>query len=136
MIEYTAGTTGISLALVCAAKRYKLRIVFSDAFSDEKRLTMQALGAVVHDVKSDGKKITEKLIKEMIETSRIISQRHDHWWSDQLNNRDAIAGYYPLGEEIWNQTNGEVDAFVQAVKLHTRFTEQREACENTSLMCE
>ncbi len=115
VVEYTAGTTGISLALVCAAKGYNLHIVFSDAFSEEKRLTMKALGAEITDVRSDNKKITEKLIKEMIETSRIISQRPNHWWSDQLSNRDAITGYYPLGEEIWNQTNGKIDAFVQVV---------------------
>jgi cysteine synthase len=115
VVEYTSGTTGISLALVCAAKGYNLHIVFSDAFSDEKRLTMQAFGAIVEDVKSDNRKITEKLIKEMIERSRIISQRPNHWWSDQLNNRDAITGYYPLGEEIWNQTGGNIDAFVHAV---------------------
>ena len=115
VVEYTSGTTGISLALVCAAKGYNLHIVFSDAFSEEKRLTMQAFGALVEDVKSDNKRITEKLIKEMIERSRIISQRPNHWWSDQLSNRDAISGYYPLGEEIWNQTGGKVDAFVQVV---------------------
>jgi cysteine synthase len=115
VVEYTAGTTGISLALVCAAKGYNLHIVFSDAFSEEKRLTMQAFGATVEDVKSDNKKITEKLIKEMIEKSRIISERPNHWWSDQLSNRDAITGYYPLGEEIWNQTGGNVDAIVHAV---------------------
>ena len=51
----------------------------------------------------------------MIETSRIISQEPGHWWSDQLNNRDAITGYYPLGEEIWSQLDGKVDAFVQVV---------------------
>jgi cysteine synthase A len=51
----------------------------------------------------------------MIETSRVISQKPSHWWSDQLNNRDAITGYYPLGEEIWNQLDGKVDAFVQVV---------------------
>ncbi len=115
VVEYTAGTTGISLALVCAAKGYNLHIVFSDAFSDEKRLMMQALGAIVEDVKSDNKKLTERLAKDMIERSRIISERPNHWWSDQLNNRDAIEGYYPLGEEIWNQTSGNVDAFVHAV---------------------
>jgi cysteine synthase A len=115
VVEYTSGTTGISLALACAAKGYKFHAVFSDAFSDEKRYTMKAFGAQVTDVPSDNKQITEKLIKEMIETSRLISQRPGHWWSDQLNNRDAILGYYPLGEEIWNQLDGKVDAFVQAV---------------------
>ncbi len=115
VVEYTSGTTGVSLAFACAAKGYRFHAVFSDAFSDEKRFTMQAFGAQVTDVRSDNKEITEKLIKEMIETSRVISQKPGHWWSDQLNNRDAITGYYPLGEEIWNQLDGKVDAFVQVV---------------------
>lgn len=115
VVEYTSGTTGISLALACAAKGYKFHAVFSDAFSDEKRLTMEAFGAQVTIVTSDNKRITEKLIKEMIETSRVISHRPGHWWADQLTNRDAILGYYPLGEEIWNQLDGRVDAFVQVV---------------------
>lgn len=115
VVEYTGGTTGVSLAFVCAAKDYKLRIVFSDAFSEEKALMMQALGAEITIVPSDNKGITEKLIKEMIERARIMSQEPDHWWSDQLNNRDAIKGYYPLGEEIWKQTEGRVNAFVHVV---------------------
>jgi cysteine synthase A len=115
VVEYTSGSTGISLALACAAKGYKFHAVFSDAFSDEKRLTMNAFGAQITNVPSGNGRITEKLIKEMIETSRVISQRPGHWWSDQLNNRDAILGYYPLGEEIWNQLDGKVDAFVQVV---------------------
>ena len=115
VVEYTAGTTGVSLALACAALGYKLEIVSSDAFAEEKLRTIAALGGSITLVKSDNKKINEKLIKEMIETSRVISQRPGHWWSDQLNNRDAIAGYYPMGEEIWSQTGGKVDAFVHAV---------------------
>lgn len=115
VVEYTAGTTGISLALVCAAKGYKFHAVFSDAFSEEKRLTMKAFGAEITDVKSDNKRITEKLIKSMIEKSHEISKRPDHWWADQLNNHDAVTGYYPLGEEIWKQSDGSVDAFVHVV---------------------
>lgn len=115
VVEYTAGTTGISLALVCAAKGYKLEIVFSDAFSDEKRRTMQAFGANITDVQSDNKKITEALIKEMIRTAAEISSRPKHWYCDQLNNHDAIDGYLPLGEELWTQTDGRIDAFVHSV---------------------
>jgi cysteine synthase len=115
VVEYTAGTTGISLAFVCAAKGYALEIVFSDAFSEEKRRTMEAFGARVTDVKSEGRKITESLIKEMIRTAGEISRRPSHWWADQLNNRDAAAGYLPLGEEIWRQTGGTATAFVHAV---------------------
>lgn len=115
VVEYTAGTTGISLACVCAAKGYGLHVAFSDAFSEEKRRTMLAFGAQITEVPSENKKINERLIKDMIELSRRISERPGHWWADQLNNRDAISGYHGLGEEIWEQTNGAVDAFVHMV---------------------
>ena len=115
VVEYTAGTTGISLAFVCAALGYRLHVVFSDAFSEEKRKTMQALGAQVTDEPSDEGRITEDLIKRMIAHAGVISQQPGHWWADQLNNHDAVRGYHPLGEEIWTQSGGEVDAFVQSV---------------------
>ncbi|HXW89909.1 MAG TPA: cysteine synthase family protein [Terriglobales bacterium] len=115
VVEYTAGTTGISLAFVCAALGYQAHFVFSDAFSDEKRYTMRAYGAEITDVPSDGKRITEQLIKKMISTAAEISRRPGHWWCDQLNNRDGEAGYYPLGEEIWQQSGHRVDALVHAV---------------------
>lgn len=115
VVEYTAGTTGISLALMCAAKGYQFHAVFSDAFSDEKRVTMRAFGAQITDVLSDNKRITEQLIKKMVATSHQISQQPGHWWADQLNNHAAVAGYYSLGEEIWSQTDGQIDAFVHAV---------------------
>jgi len=115
VVEYTAGTTGISLALVCAAKGYGLKIVYSDAFSDEKKYTMQAFGAQIEEVKSENKMITEGLIREMVERARLVSQEPGHWYCNQLSNHDGAAGYHPLGEEIWSQTYGKVDAFVQAV---------------------
>lgn len=115
VVEYTAGTTGISLAFACAALGYRLHVVFSDAFSDEKRRTMEAFGAVVEDVPSDGGRITEKLIKSMILRASELADQPGHWWCDQLNNTDAITGYLPLGEEVWAQTDGSVDAFVHAV---------------------
>ena len=115
VVEYTAGTTGISLAFVCAAKGYKIEIVFSDAFSDEKRRTMQAFGANITDVPSDNKQINEALIKEMIRTAAELSARPGHWYCDQLRNADAINGYLPLGEEIWTQSEGRVSAFVHSV---------------------
>src|SRR4030095_5920220 len=114
-VEYTAGTTGVSLALVCAAKGYRLHIVSSDAFSEEKMRTMRAFGAEITLVPSDNKNINESLIKRMIATAERISTQPGHWWVDQLNNHDAINGYVPLGEEIWIQTGGAIDAFVHAV---------------------
>lgn len=115
VVEYTAGTTGISLAFVCAAKGYGFHAVFSDAFSDEKRRAMEAFGATVEDVASDHGRITEQLIKAMIARAGAVSQRPGHWWCDQLNNDDAVAGYGSLGDEIAAQADGQVDVFVQAV---------------------
>lgn len=115
VVEYTAGTTGISLAFVCAALGYRAHFVFSDAFSDEKRYTMRAYGAEITDVPSEGKKITGQLIKKMISTAGQISRQPGHWWCDQLNNGDGEAGYHPLGEEIWQQSGHRVDAFLHAV---------------------
>src|SRR5512136_2042547 len=115
VIEYTGGSTGASLALICAAKGYRIRIVTSDAFSREKLDHMAALGAELTLVPSEGGLTTKKLILDMIETARGLSQAPHTYWTDQLNNHDSIAGYYSLGEEIWSQTKGEIDAFVHCV---------------------
>ena len=115
VVEYTGGSTGGSLALVCAAKGYRLKIVTSDAFSQEKRDQMAAFGAELTLVPSEGGLTTKKLILDMIETARLLSREPHTYWTDQLNNRDAIEGYYSLGEEIWSQTKGEIDAFVHSV---------------------
>jgi cysteine synthase A len=115
VVEYTGGSTGASLALVCAAKGYRLKIVSSDAFSQEKLDHMAALGAELTLVPSEGGLTTKKLILDMIEAARSLSQEPHTYWTDQLNNHDSIKGYFPLGEEIWSQTKGEVDAFVHCV---------------------
>lgn len=115
VLDYTGGSTGTSLALVCAAKGYRCRIVTSDAFSAEKRDHMRALGAELTLVPSDGGLTTKKLILDMIEAARALSREPGAWWVDQLKNADAIPGYRPLGEEIWQQTGGAVDTFVHSV---------------------
>src|SRR5216117_3143990 len=101
VLEYTGGSTGTSLALICAAKGYPIRIVSSDAFSQEKLDHMATLDAELTLVPSEGGRTTKKLILDMIETARELSCEPHTYWTDQLNNRDAIAGYYSLGEEIW-----------------------------------
>ena len=115
VVEYTGGSTGTSLALVCAARGYRIRIVTSDAFSREKRDHMAALGAALTLVPSEGGRSTRKLFLDMIETARTMSLEPHTFWIDQLHNQDTIAGYHSLGEEIWSQTKGEIDAFVQSV---------------------
>jgi cysteine synthase A len=115
VVEYTGGSTGTSLALVCAAKGYPIHIVSSDAFSQEKLDHMAALGAKLTLIPSEGRRTTKKLILDMIEAARRLSQEPGTYWTDQLNNQDSIAGYFQLGEEIWSQTQGAVDAFVHCV---------------------
>jgi cysteine synthase A len=115
VVEYTGGSTGTSLALVCAARGYPIRIVTSDAFSREKRDHMHALGADLVLVASEGGLTTKKLIVDMIEAARELSREPRTYWTDQLNNLDSVAGYHALGEEIWHQTGGKIDAFVHCV---------------------
>ena len=114
VVEYTGGTTGISLAMIAAARGYKAHFAFSDAFSAEKRRTMLAYGAEIANIESHGKKITRELIEAMMAKAEELSRRPGHWFCDQLNNRDGEAGYNPLGEEMWTQA-GRIDAFVQTV---------------------
>lgn len=115
VLEYTAGTTGISLALVARALGYNAHFVFSDAFSEEKRRTMLAFGAKLTDVASDGGKITKELIQAMIARAAEMSHEPGYWWADQLRNEDGANGYTSLGEEIWQQTGGQVDAVVHTI---------------------
>ena len=115
VVEYTGGSTGTSLALVCAAKGYPLRIISSDAFSREKRDHMAALGVELTLIPSEGGLSTKKLFLAMVAAARVLSQAPHTHWNDQLNNLDSIAGYFPLGEEIWTQMQGRVDGFVQCV---------------------
>ena len=115
VVEYTGGSTGVSLAFVCAAKRIPLQIVTSEASSREKRDHMTALGAQLTLVASPTGETTKALILEMIETARRLAAAPGSYWTDQLNNTDQLPSYERMGEEIWDQTNGQVGAFVQSV---------------------
>jgi cysteine synthase len=115
VVEYTGGSTGVSLAFVCAAKRIPLQIVTSDAFSKEKRNHMMALGARLTLVASSGGGMTKALTLEIVETARRLAAAPGSYWTDQLNNTDQLPSYERMGEEIWEQTNGESSAFVQSV---------------------
>jgi len=115
VLEYTGGSTGTSLAFLCAARGYRLRIVTSDAFSQEKRDHMAALGAELVLVPSEGGKLTRQLFLDMIETARRLSREPRTFWTNQLENPDNAAGYESLGEEILQQTGGQIDAFVHSV---------------------
>jgi cysteine synthase len=115
VVEYTGGSTGVSLSLVCAVKGYPLHIVTSDAFAREKLEHMKILGAKLQIVPSAGGGMTEKLTRDMIEAARVIAQETGSFWTDQMNNRDQLAAYHQMAEELWIQTDGKIDGFVQSV---------------------
>jgi cysteine synthase A len=114
VVEYTGGSTGVSLALVCAARGYPLSIVTSDAFSTEKRNHMAALGAELTIIPSVGGGMDAALTRNMIEAARRITERTGAFWTDQLNNTDQLTAYHAMADEIWQQTGTRIDAFVQS----------------------
>jgi len=114
VVEYTGGSTGVSLALICAARGYPLSIVTSDAFSAEKRSHMAALGAELTIVESHGGGMDAALTRNMVEAARKIAEETGAFWTDQLKNTDQLVAYWAMAEEILAQTEGRIDAFVQA----------------------
>jgi cysteine synthase len=115
VVEYTGGSTGSSLAFICAAKGYKLKIVSSDAFSPEKIDTMRALGADVEIIPSKGGMITPDLIPRLIERAREIAAEDGTYATDQFNNRDSLVGYRQIGREILEQLDRPIDVYCGAV---------------------
>jgi cysteine synthase A len=115
VVEYTGGSTGVSLALVCAVKRHPLHIVTSDAFAREKLDHMAILGAQLTVIPSESGKMTETLTRDMIATAGVIAKESGAFWTDQMKNRDQLPAYEAMAAEIWEQTSGGVDGFVQSV---------------------
>lgn len=122
VVEYTGGSTGVSLALVCAVKGYGLDIVTSDAFAAEKLEHMRLLGAHMHILPSQSGRMTEKLTRDMIARADMLRQQHDAVWTDQMRNRDQLGAYHQMADEILDQTAGRFDAFVQSVGTAASFT--------------
>jgi cysteine synthase A len=115
VVEFTGGSTGSSLAMVCAAKGYRFVVLSSDAFSREKLLTMEALGAELRMVPSDGGKVTPALFERFKQEIAVLASEPNTFWTDQFHNDDAVRGYMGIGHELWQQTGGRIDAFCGAV---------------------
>jgi len=113
--EYTGGSTGVSLALVCAVKGHPLHIVTSDAFAREKLDHMRLLGARLQIIASEAGRMTEKLTRDMIAAATAIARETGAYLTDQMLNSDQLAAYQTMADEIWQQSSGRVDGFVQAV---------------------
>lgn len=114
VVEYTGGSTGSSLAMVCAMKGYDFHPLSSDAFAAEKLDTMRAFGADLEMVPSDGGKVTPALFDRFKARIKELAQDPNTYWTDQFNNADAIDGYANIGRELAEQI-GNVDAFAGMV---------------------
>jgi cysteine synthase A len=115
VVECTGGSTGSSLAFVCAVKGYRLKIVSSDAFAEEKLRTMRAFGAELTLVPSQHGAITPDLIPTMAEEARRIAAEDGAYATDQFHNTDSIEGYKTIGEELARQVEGPIDLFCGGV---------------------
>jgi len=115
VVEFTGGSTGSSLGMVCAAKGYPFVVLSSDAFSREKLLTMEAFGAELRMVPSDGGKVTPALFERFKKEIAVLAAEPNTFWTDQFHNEDAVTGYKNIGIELLQQTGGRLDAFCGAV---------------------
>jgi cysteine synthase len=115
VVEFTGGSTGSSLAFVCAAKGYAFRVVSSDAFAQEKLATMAAFGADVTVIPSHGQGISADLIGRMRVAVHKLAAQDGAFWTKQFENRDALDGYGTIGDELLAQIDGQIDAFCGAI---------------------
>ena len=114
VVEYTGGSTGSSLAMVCAVKGYRFAPLSSDAFAREKIRTMEAFGADVEIVPSEGGKVTPGLFDRFRARIAVMKDEPDTFWTDQFHNADALNGYRQIGVELLQQL-GSIDVFCGAV---------------------
>jgi cysteine synthase A len=137
VMDYTGGSTGSSLAMVCATKGYKAYFVSSDAFAAEKLQTMKAFGAELEIFPSGDGKITAKLIDSMIARARELSKEPNTFWTDQFNNVDNRNAYHQMAREITNVLGNDIDEFIMGVGTGGSFSGNAEVLkkENPSIRC-
>ena len=115
VVEYTGGSTGSSLAMVCATRGYRAHFVSSDGFSEEKIQTMRAYGATVELIHAEEGILTADVIDRMIARTKELTTEAGTFWPDQVNNEDNKRGYYAMGREIVDVLGPDIDEFVMAV---------------------
>jgi cysteine synthase A len=115
VVEYTGGSTGSSLAMVCANKGYRALFVSSDAFSKEKLQTMRAFGAELEVIPSGNGLITAKLIDTLVARARELSKQPNTFWTDQFNNIDNRNAYHRMAGEIIDVLGKSIDEFIMGV---------------------
>ncbi len=130
VVEYTGGSTGSSLAMVCAVKGYHAHFVSSDAFAEEKLHTMRAFGAELDIIPCENGLITAKLIDSLVERARELSKKPNTFWTDQFNNTDNRNAYHKMAKEIIDVLGNELDEFIMGVGTGGCFSGNSEIFKN------
>jgi len=130
VVEYTGGSTGGSLAMVCANKGYKAHFVCSDAFAKEKLQTMKAFGAELEIIPSENGLITAKLIKSLVDRARELSKAPNTFWTDQFNNVDNRKAYHSMAREVLDELGNNINEFIMGVGTGGCFSGNAEVFKN------
>ena len=115
VVDYTGGSTGSSLAMICSAKGYKAHFVSSDAFAKEKLATMRAFGAKLDLVPSENGKITAAVIDAAVARVQEIAKQPNTFYTNQFKNVDNRNAYHQMAEEIMNELGANIDEFIAGV---------------------
>ena len=130
VMDYTGGSTGSSLAMVCAIKGYQAYFVSSDAFAEEKLQTMKAFGAKLEIFPSENGLITAKLIDSMVARAKELSKDPNTFWTDQFNNVDNRKAYHNMAREILEDLGNNIDEFIMGVGTGGCFSGSAEVLKN------
>jgi cysteine synthase A len=130
VVEYTGGSTGSSLAMICAKKGYHAHFVSSDAFAEEKLQTMRAFGADLEIIPGVNGLITAKLIDSLVERAKELSKKPNTFWTDQFNNPDNRNAYHNMAREILDVLGKNIDEFIMGVGTGGCFSGNSEVFKN------
>src|SRR5438445_11567630 len=115
VVEWTGGSTGSSLAMVCAIKGYHFTPISSDGLAKGKLQTMRIFGVAVEIFPSENGKLVPELYQRMKKRAEELAQQPGTFYTNQFNNADAIRGYMGIGAELAEQAGIGLAAFCGGV---------------------
>jgi cysteine synthase A len=115
VVEWTGGSTGSSLALICAVKGYRFTPISSDGFSREKLQTMRLFGGELEILPAPDGKLPPELYVRMRSRAEELAKEPGTFYTDQFHNADAIRAYMGIGRELMEQAGNGLAAFCGGV---------------------
>jgi cysteine synthase A len=115
VVEWTGGSTGSSLAMVCAIKGYRFTPISSDGFSAEKLQTMRLFGGDLEIFPAEDGKLVPELYQRMKRRAEELAKEPGTFYTDQFHNEDAIRAYMGIGRELVEQAGSGLAAYCGGV---------------------